>query len=113
MNLFNHKREDYILEHTGICSVFEQCAEECCELGQVCLKMARKIRNQNPTPKRMNEIEKDFKEEVADVLVCLSVLIKSNNLTTFEELENIFDMKIKRWVERVRESETEKKHTEM
>ena len=65
MNLFNHEREDYILEHTGICSVFEQCAEECCELGQVCLKMARKIRNQNPTPKRMNEIEKDFKEEVS------------------------------------------------
>lgn len=108
MDFFDYERELYILEHIGTSAVLEQCAEECCELGQACLKMARKIRNQNPTPKNMSEIEESIKEEIADVSVCISVLMNGNDLITSEELTRIFDLKIGRWVDRIREKEIEK-----
>ena len=39
-----------ILEHVGEAAVLEQTAEECAELAHACLKMARKLRGENPTP---------------------------------------------------------------
>ena len=108
MDLFDCEKESYILDNVGTCAVLEQCAEECCELGQACLKMARKIKGQNPTPKDMSQIEKDLKEEMADVSVCISILINANNLITSDDLKKIFDVKIKRWVDRIIESKIEK-----
>lgn len=42
---------DDVLEMIGTAALLEQLAEESAELAQAALKMARKIRNENPTPK--------------------------------------------------------------
>lgn len=39
-----------LVNEIGVPAMLEQCAEECTELAQACLKLARKIRNENPTP---------------------------------------------------------------
>lgn len=48
-------------------ALYEQLAEECNELSQACLKKARKLRNENYTPKTMEEIDENLKEEYTDV----------------------------------------------
>ena len=40
---------DDVLEMIGTAALLEQLAEESAELAQAALKMARKIRNENPT----------------------------------------------------------------
>lgn len=42
---------DDVLEMIGTAALLEQLAEESAELAQAALKMARKLRNENPTPK--------------------------------------------------------------
>ena len=42
---------DDVLEMIGTAALLEQLAEESAELAQAALKMARKMRNENPTPK--------------------------------------------------------------
>lgn len=42
---------DDILEMIGTAALLEQLAEESAELAQAALKMARKLRGENPTPK--------------------------------------------------------------
>lgn len=39
-----------VIEAIGLPAVLEQCAEELAELTQAALKMARKLRGENPTP---------------------------------------------------------------
>lgn len=63
-----------LLENIGEAAMLEQTAEECSELAQACLKLARKIRNENPTPKSVDEIKENLAEEAADVLICLEEL---------------------------------------
>ena len=46
---------------------YEQLAEECTELAQACLKKARKLRDENYTPKTMEEIDENLEEEFTDV----------------------------------------------
>lgn len=48
-------------------ALYEQLAEECSELAQACLKKARKIRDENYTPKTMKEIDANLEEEYTDV----------------------------------------------
>ena len=48
-------------------ALYEQLAEECNELSQACLKKARKLRNENYTPKTMEEIDENLEEEYTDV----------------------------------------------
>lgn len=55
-------------------ALYEQLAEECTELAQASLKMSRRLRNENPTPKTLEEIEENLSEEIADVDLCLDVL---------------------------------------
>lgn len=42
---------DDVLEMIGTAALLEQLAEESAELAQAALKMARKLRNENPTTK--------------------------------------------------------------
>ena len=44
-----------ILNKIGEAAALEQLAEECTELAQSALKLARKIRGENPTPKSLEE----------------------------------------------------------
>ena len=63
-----------ILNQIGEPAALEQLAEECTELGKAALKLARKMRGENPTPISVPACRQFLAEEVADVLVCLNVL---------------------------------------
>lgn len=77
-----------------------QTAEEASELAQACLKFTR-IGSDNPTPKSEEECWKSFKEEMADVLLCLTII--SDKLDIEEELDKIAIKKYDRWVKRLNE----------
>lgn len=66
-------------EKIGEAAMFEQTAEECVELSHVCMKMARKLRGENFTPKTFEELNDNLHEEIADVLICLEELEIDNN----------------------------------
>lgn len=74
-------------------SIYEQMAEECSELAQALLKKARKIRNENPTPKTMQEIDTNITEEFTDVILCACVLDLDFDCFTL-------DFKLNRWIKR-------------
>ena len=45
-----------IIDEIGVPAMLEQLAEECSELAHASLKLARKIRGENPTPKDIPEL---------------------------------------------------------
>lgn len=90
-----------IKDYIGTPALLEQFAEECSELAQSSLKYARKLRRENPTPKTEQEILDNLHEEIADVLVCIDELVKSN-LIVSGYINLIRDKKTKRWYERVK-----------
>ena len=59
-----------ILNRIGLPALLEQTAEECSELAQACLKYARLLRQENPTPKTEQECVCALMEEIADVKLC-------------------------------------------
>lgn len=65
---------DDVLEMIGTAALLEQLAEESAELAQAALKMARKLRNENPTPKTHADCVSNLQEEIADVELCISIL---------------------------------------
>ena len=74
-------------------ALYEQLAEECSELAQAALKKARKLRNENYTPKTMDEIDADILEEYNDVRLCVMVLNLSENPWAISN-------KLNRWIRR-------------
>lgn len=82
---------DDVLEMIGTAALLEQLAEESAELAQAALKMARKIRNENPTPKS--------REEIADVELCISILPAALNDPA--EVGRTMSAKHRRWNERL------------
>lgn len=66
-----------LIEKIGTPAMLEQTAEECSELAQACLKMARYMRNENPTTKNGGELTANLEEEMADVLICIDELYES------------------------------------
>lgn len=63
-----------IINRIGIPAMLEQTSEECAELTQACLKYARYIRGENPTPKQLEDILDNFFEEIADVELCIEYM---------------------------------------
>lgn len=63
-----------IVETIGTAAVLEQLAEESAELAQAALKLARKLRGVNPTPKTEQECWNALLEEIADVQVAVEQL---------------------------------------
>lgn len=55
-------------------AMYELLAEECCELAQASLKMARILRKENPTPKTVEEVYSNLVEERTDVELCIQEL---------------------------------------
>lgn len=90
-----------IVEHIGVPALLEQTAEECCELAQACLKMARKLRDENPTPKSIEDVRESLVEELADVDVCTTTIIYATQLASPNELDLLTRKKYKRWEERL------------
>lgn len=91
-----------IVSQIGLPATLEQLAEECCELGHAALKLARKLRNENPTPKTEHECKKNLTEEIADVMVCLNIL-EENKVIDMYDVENMAANKDNRWFEWLKE----------
>ena len=89
-----------ILEQTGEAAVLEQTAEECTELAHACLKMARKLRAENPTPAAEAEICERIHEELADLMTCVDVMINIPWIDT-KKVKEIQIRKARRWGERI------------
>lgn len=91
-----------IIDKIGIPALLEQTAEECAELAQASLKLARKMRGNNPTPKDVPELIENLEEEVADVVICIESLAGDGIIDN----DNVFDIskaKEKRWMKRIEE----------
>jgi hypothetical protein len=69
-------------EEIGTAATYEMLAEECSELAQACLKYARILRGENPTPKTQAEVLNNIIEEYTDVRLVASDLgiIYDNNI---------------------------------
>ena len=89
-----------IVDQVGEPAALEQLAEECCELAQAALKLARCERGENPTPKDEESCKQDVLSEFADVLACTSVLRELDwfdpNIISGNKLH-----KLERWLERL------------
>lgn len=84
----------------GEAAMYEQLAEECCELAQAALKCARIIREDNPTPITMDEARDNLDEEFNDVMVCAYELDLSVDMSQVKYKINRF---LDRWEERKNE----------
>lgn len=89
-----------IAKAIGTPALLEQCAEECTELAQACLKMSRKMRNENPTPKSKSELWENINEEAADVQLCIESLLNSSILSN-TEMTAWKKSKMERWEQRI------------
>lgn len=88
--------ERYKLKEKGI--DIEKWQEELAELTQAALKMARKLRGENPTPMTHAQAAEHLHEELGDVRLCLKVLdvAMGGDNTTAVEAE-----KLQRWLDRL------------
>lgn len=91
MSLSNYTR---ILDTLSDAAFYEQLAEECGELAHACLKKARKIRGENPTPLSSEDIDDMIEEEYTDVILVSEMIGLSID-------RNAYYKKIDRWAERL------------
>ena len=89
----------YIEENLSAAVAYEQLAEECSELTQAALKIARFLRGENPTAKSFAQLENNLTEEISDVSVCLDLLSLEANC-------EIKASKLERWYKRLKEKNT-------
>lgn len=80
-------------------AALEQMAEEAAELAQAALKYARILRGENPTPVTEREAMGHLSEEVADVLVCMDVVMEYPG-SLYGVDEQVFEKKA-RWLDRL------------
>lgn len=92
-----------IINYIGTPAILEQSAEECNELSQACLKMARKLRDENPTPKTLDDIRENLVEELSDVMLCIDYIISTCNIR-MDEISPMIVEKQNRWIDRIIES---------
>lgn len=59
-----------ITEYIGVPAMLEQLGEEAAELAQAALKLARVMRQENPTPVTEQEAKSHLIEEYTDVVQC-------------------------------------------
>jgi len=91
-----------ILDAIDSPAALEQAAEECAELAHACLKYARALRGENPTPKTEPECIAAINEELADLALCINVL-DADGIIDEDAIERTMDEKEKRWKERLKE----------
>lgn len=91
MSLSNY---DFIKEQLSEAALYEQLAEECCELAHACLKKARLLRGENPTPITSYDIDCMVEEEYTDVSVVSSLLDIDVDMNMYWE-------KFDRWADRL------------
>lgn len=95
------KEYDALMENVRIikdniseASLYEQLAEECCELAHACLKKARVLRGENPTPVTSEQASQNVIEELTDICVASEVL------GLYADTDIFWD-KMERWAGRI------------
>lgn len=96
----DEKKLMYVRNCLGPAALLEQLAEECAELCQAALKLARIYRGENPTPVDGDAAFYAVKEEAADVELCLEVVQPCVDLGVKKLMKR---EKLDRWVERLEE----------
>lgn len=76
-----------IIDVIGKPATLEHLAEECAELAQAALKMARKLRGENPTPLTEEVCLANLTEEIVDVEWYIDQLRDIVDSTTVENLK--------------------------
>lgn len=84
----------YIIDKIGKAAMYEQAAEEATEYAKACLKMARIIREENPTPVSYSEAQDNLVEEWTDQVICARQLDLQPNDVQIRQKHNRF---LKRW----------------
>ena len=95
--VIDHKK---LLESIGEPAALELLAEECAELAQAALKLARKERGENPTPKLKQHCIHDLMVELADVQLCINV-IECCKWFRYDKLQKAYGFKANRWKDRL------------
>lgn len=91
-----------VTDYLSLPELLAQLAEEAAELSQAALKLRRAMTGYNPTPVTVAEADANLIEEAADVNLVLSLLLSD---TTILEMDEIKQRKLKRWLNRLEESQ--------
>ena len=79
-----------------------QLAEECCELAQAALKLRRTFDGASPTPVTQDEADREFREEIADVLLTLRYASGGDvYVVAAEDIVETAAQKEARWAQRL------------
>lgn len=93
-----------IRDNTPVPEQLTMLAEECAELSQAALKLRRTIdHNASPTSTTYDYALDNFREEIADVLVCIRII--GGYLDYMEPCASVADImeyKVKRWCDRLK-----------
>lgn len=89
-----------IVDRIGLPALLEQTAEECAELAHACLKEARRLRGENPTPCTEEECYSKIVAEEADVQNCMRRLVEAGYMWARGDVEGNLD----RWSRRLDEA---------
>jgi hypothetical protein len=92
-----------IISIIGEPALLEQTAEEAIELAHACLKLARKLRAENPTPIKTCDLYEAIMSEWADVDVCITELT-GRPWWDDSYVSAVEDFKTKRWRDRLNEN---------
>lgn len=91
-----------IVKQVGLPAVMEMLGEEGAEMTHACLKYARQLRGENPTPKTKEECRDALVEEVADVQLVIDLLTMSGIIGD-AEIRIRMGKKMQRWLDRLEE----------
>ena len=98
---------NYLYENTTEASRYEQVAEEAVELAHAALKVARILRGEQPVAEdiTLESAIDHLIEEYADVELTMWVteLVASGHPDIDDKFRDVFDEKILRWYERIKE----------
>ena len=97
-----------IIEKIGIPAILENVAEEDLELGHACLKLARVLRGENPTPVTEEAAIAKVVEEAADVLLMIEAL-KQAGIISDSDVKDEVKYKKQRWAKRMDKMEQTRK----
>lgn len=99
--------KNFIYENTTEASRYEQVAEEATELAHAALKVARILRGKQPVAEdiTLESVIDHLIEEFADVELTMWVtdLVASGHPDIDDKFCDVFDEKILRWYERIKE----------
>lgn len=101
---------EYIIAHSSEASRYEQLAEEAVELAHAAQKIARYLRGEQPVADDfdLEKTKENLVEEYADTSLAFDVVAGFED-ELMEELNDHYNAKAKRWVERLKEAEQKKK----